>query len=308
MSFLNGWTIAPRHIVLLIFIVTALHAHLRGKVRFGLVRALTDFTVLIAPINSLMVLFSKVGSKPYLDPRRFPELKLLQDHWQVIRAEALHLEGRGNIKAADTYNDIGFNSFFRTGWKRFYLKWYGDDLPSAKQLCPKTVELLKQIPSVKAAMFASLPPGARLVRHRDPYAGSLRFHMGLITPNDPACFIEVDGQRYHWKDGEMVMFDETYIHYAENTTNHPRIILFADIERPVYTPVVRWLNKVFGSVVMTAATTQNVEGEPVGGLNKFFYHFYQLRAKAKEFKVRNRTGYYVGKWALIGGVLWALFY
>lgn len=302
------WPLEPRHWVLLAFLAAALHAHFRGRVRFGVLRALTDFTVLIAPFNSLMVLFSKVSTKPYLDPREFPELKVLQEHWQVMREEALRLDDQGSIKAADTYNDIGFNSFFRTGWKRFYLKWYGDDLPSAQQLCPRTVELLRRIPTVKAAMFASLPPGARLVRHRDPYAGSLRYHLGLITPNDPACFIEVDGQRYHWKDGEVVMFDETYIHYAENTTGHPRIILFADIERPVYTPVVRWLNKLFASLVMTASATQNVEGEPVGGLNKFFYHAYQIRLKGKALKQRNRAAYYLGKWALIGLLVWALFF
>jgi beta-hydroxylase len=164
------------------------------------------------------------------------------------------------------------------------------------------------LPQVKAAMFASLPPGARLVRHRDPYAGSLRYHMGLITPNDPACFIDVDGERYHWRDGEVVMFDETYIHFAENTTDKPRIILFADIERPVYTPVVRWLNKVFAAIVMSASATQNVEGEPVGALNKFFYHAYQVRLKGKALKEKNRTAYYVLKWALIGLLLWALFF
>lgn len=302
------WPLQTRHWVLLVFVAAALHSHLRGRVRFGMLRALTDFTVLIAPFNSIMVLFSKVSTQAYVDPKEFPELKILQENWQVMREEALRLDDQGSIKAADTYNDIGFNSFFRTGWKRFYLKWYGDDLPSAQQMCPKTVALLRQIPTVKAAMFASLPPGARLVRHRDPYAGSLRYHLGLITPNDPACFIEVDGQTYHWKDGEVVMFDETYIHYAENTTNHPRIILFADIERPVYTPVIRWLNRAFATLVMTASATQNVEGEPVGGLNKFFYYAYQVRLKAKALKARNKTAYYVGKWALIGLLLWALFF
>ena len=300
--------LALRHWVLLIFIASALHAHFRGKVRFKLVKALIDFTVLIAPFNSLMILFSKVGTQPYIDPKKFPEMQILQDHWQEIREEALRLDDRGNIKAADTYNDIGFNSFFRTGWKRFYLKWYGTDMPSAEQMCPRTVELLKQIPGVKAAMFTSLPPGARLVRHRDPYAGSLRYHMGLITPNDDRCFIDVDGERHSWRDGEVVMFDETYIHYAENGTDKPRIILFCDLERPVYTPVVRWINHFFANVIMPASATQNVEGERIGALNKFFFYFYQLRAKAKAFKKTNRTAYYVGKWALIVAVLWALFY
>ena len=305
---MEGWTLAPRHWVLVIFIASALYVHLRGKVRFGLVRALTDFTVLLAPFNALMYLFSRAPATAYLDPKRFKELEVLQQNWQLIRDEALKLNDEGHIKAASTYNDIGFNSFFRTGWKRFYLKWYGNDLASAQALCPKTVELLAGIPTVKAAMFASLPPGSRLVRHRDPYAGSLRYHLGLVTPNSPACYIEVDGQRYHWKDGEAVMFDETYIHHAENTTDHQRVILFCDVERPLYLAPLRWFNRMFARVVMTASATQNVEGEPVGALNKFFFHFYKLRASAKELKAKNRTVYYVGKWALILGVLFAIFY
>lgn len=296
-----------RYWVLLIFVASALYAHLRGKVRFGLLRALTDFTVLIAPVNALMYLFSRAPATPYLDTKAFKELELLQQNWQVIRDEALKLNDEGHIKAAATYNDIGFNSFFRTGWKRFYLKWYGSDLQSAQAMCPQTVALLKQIPTVKAAMFASLPPGSRLVRHRDPYAGSLRYHLGLTTPNSPACFIEVDGQRYHWKDGEAVMFDETFIHYAENTTDHQRVILFCDVERPLHFAPMRWLNRLFARLVMTASATQNVEGEPVGALNKFFYHAYKIRLAGKALKQKSRTTYYVGKWLLIGGALYALF-
>jgi len=243
----------------------------------------------------------------YLKTSEFPELSLLRDNWQVIREEALKLNDEGYIKAASGYNDIGFNSFFRTGWKRFYLKWYDRDMASANALCPKTVELLRQIPGVKAAMFASLPPGAKLVRHRDPYAGSLRYHLGLTTPNDPGCYIDVDGEKYHWKDGEDVMFDETFIHYAENTTTHQRVILFCDVERPVHFAPIRWLNRAFGKLVMTSAATQNLESEPIGGLNKFFYHAYKVRLFFKAFKAKSRTGYYVVKWVLILGILAAIF-
>ncbi|MCH7345864.1 aspartyl/asparaginyl beta-hydroxylase domain-containing protein [Pelomonas sp. CA6] len=296
-----------RYWVLMVFVASALYAHFRGRVRFPIQRALFDFTVLIAPVNALMYLFSRAPATPYLKTDDFKEMELLRENWQLIREEALRLNDEGYIKAASGYNDIGFNSFFRTGWKRFYLKWYGVDMASAKALCPKTVELLQRIPSVKAAMFASLPPGARLVRHRDPYAGSLRYHLGLATPNAEGCFIEVDGERYHWRDGEAVMFDETYIHYAENSTDQQRVILFCDVERPLWFAPVRWLNRWFGKAVMTAAATQNLESEPIGGLNKFFFHFYQVRLKAKAFKARSRTGYYVLKWVLILGILGAIF-
>jgi beta-hydroxylase len=298
-----SWLLEPRHSVLLAFLGSALWVHFRGRMRFKLLRALTDFTVLLAPFNVLMYLFSRAPATAYIDPSEFPELAPLQQHWEAIRDEAMKLDDEGRIRAASTYNDIGFNSFFRTGWKRFYLKWYGEDLASAKALCPQTVELLAGIPSVKAAMFASLPPGARLVRHRDPYAGSLRYHLGLATPNAPGCYIEVDGQRYHWRDGEAVMFDETFIHHAENTTDQRRVILFCDIERPLHFSPVRWLNRMMARLVMAASATQNVEGEPVGMLNRVFSHGYKLRVRAKSLKQSNRTAYYLGKWALIGGAV-----
>ena len=147
-----------RHWVLAAFIASALYAHLRGKVRFELKRAL-DFTIIIAPVNALMYLFSRTPRTAYIPTEGFPDLAPLQQHWRTIREEALRLNDEGYIRAAAGYNDIGFNSFFRTGWKRFYLNWYGKELPSAQALCPKTVALLQAIPSVKAAMFASLPPG-----------------------------------------------------------------------------------------------------------------------------------------------------
>ncbi|WP_425513489.1 aspartyl/asparaginyl beta-hydroxylase domain-containing protein, partial [Xanthomonas fragariae] len=53
----------------------------------------------------------------------------------------------GHNSAADGYTDIGFNSFFRRGWKRFYLKWYGTAHPSAAELCPQTTALLHAIPT-----------------------------------------------------------------------------------------------------------------------------------------------------------------
>ncbi len=303
-----GLALEPRHWVLLVFIASALYAHLRGTVRFGLVRALTDFTVLIAPVNALMYLFSRTPRSAYIDQMAFPELELLNKNWEVIRQEALALAEDGQIRAASGYNDLGFNSFFRTGWKRFYLNWYGKDLPSAAEKCPKTLALLKQIPTIKAAMFASLPPGATLVRHRDPYAGSLRYHLGLVTPNDPECFIEVDGQRYHWKDGESVMFDETFIHHAANKTSHQRVVLFCDVERPLWSAPMRWFNRLFARHVMAAASSQNVEGEGVGVLNQLFSGFYKFRLKAKQLKEHNRRLYYLLKWVAILGVLWWLFW
>ncbi len=304
----HPFSVAIRVGVFVILMGSALFVHLRGRARFGLMKALTDYTVLLAPYNMLMVLFSRVKATPYAPVAEFPDLAPLQAHWEEIRAEALSLNAAGRIGVATGYNDLGFNSFFRSGWKRFYLKWYGEELASARASCPRTVELLNKIPSIKGAMFASLPPEGKLVRHRDPYAGSLRYHLGLVTPNSPACYIEVDGERYFWRDGEAVMFDETFIHHAENKTDQQRVILFCDVERPMRSPVLAAINRWFADHVMAASASQNEIGERIGGINKFFQVAYQARLQAKKLKASHRRLYYVSKWVAILGVLYLIFF
>jgi beta-hydroxylase len=302
--FLHHWL---RYAVLLMFAGSAVYVHFRGRVRHSLPRQLTDHSTFMAPYNALMYLFSAVPNRPFIPLRHFPELAALQTNWRTIRDEALQLFADGHIRAAAKYNDLGFKSFFRSGWKRFYLKWYGDFLPSAQALCPRTAALLAQIPSVHAAMFALLPPGSRLVAHRDPFAGSLRYHLGLSTPNSEECRIFVDGERYFWRDGEPVVFDETFIHRAENRTDVPRIILFCDIERPLSNSVARAINRFVGRPLAQAAATQNVEGEKVGVLNRLFGYVYRFRLLGKRIKAWNRTVYYALKWTLLGALAYAVF-
>lgn len=204
--------------------------------------------------------FSSLPARqPFFKTERFPELNKLTENWLIIREEALRLQH--HIKAAENNNDAGFNTFFKRGWKRFYLKWYADAHPSAQSLCPVTTRLVSEIPSVKAAMFAELPAGAKLGKHRDPYAGSVRYHLGLFTPNDDRCFIEVDGQRHSWRDGEAVIFDETYVHWAENKSDQTRIILFCDIERPMKWRWAQAVNHWVGTTLMSAASSPNDEND-----------------------------------------------
>jgi beta-hydroxylase len=204
-------------------------------------------------------------------------------------------------------NDIGFHTFFRRGWKRFYLKWYGSALPSAQALCPQSVALLEKVGAVHGAMFALLPPGARLGPHRDPFAGSLRYHLGLSTPNSDDCWIKVDGESRSWRDGEALVFDETFVHEALNATDTPRLILFCDVERPlagVMAPVNRWVMRR----VMAASATQNVEGEPIGAINRLYARISGIVRAGRELKARNRLLYYSIKntvaVAFAAGMLW----
>jgi beta-hydroxylase len=113
-------------IIVVLYVASIAYVHLRGRVRHKLGRQLSDHSTFLAPINCFLYLFSKLPSRPYLSPSDFPDLSPLQDHWEEIRQEGQNLMRAGEIKRSDQYNDVGFNSFFKSGWKRFYLKWYGD--------------------------------------------------------------------------------------------------------------------------------------------------------------------------------------
>ncbi len=299
--------LAPKFIVLYVFVASALFVHFRGRLRHKLTKQLADHSTIMAPYNSLMYLFSAVPAKPILDPRTLPELDVLRANWQVMRDEALSLFDDGRIRAATGHNDLGFNSFFKNGWKRFYVKWYGAPLPSAQAACPKTVALVESLPSVNAAMFALLPPGAKLNRHRDPFAGSLRYHLGLVTPNSDACRIWVDGEPYAWKDGEDLLFDETFIHSAENATDKTRIILFCDVERPLHTRAMQAFNRFISRTVIRAASTQNTETEPVGGLNRIYAMLGQGSDLLTRLKRRNRTAFRAVKYTLLAALAYWIF-
>ena len=302
MPALTHYLLQPKLLILAAFVLSATLVHFRGKVRLKFARQLTDHSTFVAPYNALVYMTSKAPNKPFQSPDAFPELKSLADNWRTIRDEGLALMEQGRVGVATGHNDIGFHTFFRLGWKRFYLKWYEEPLPSAKALCPRTVELLQQLPKVHGAMFAVLPAGGRLGAHRDPFAGSLRYHLGLRTPNADACWIEVDGQRYSWRDGEGVVFDETYVHTAGNETGVDRLILFCDVERPMWRPAAA-VNRFIIRHVMSATSTQNVAGERIGAINRAFGTLFAIKQAGQDLKARNRRLYYTLKYAVILGVL-----
>ena len=159
------------------------------------------------------------------------EAIIVKLNYHMIRNEVQNLYKK--FKTID--DDMFFQNLGRTrkDWSRLYLKWFEKIDPVGEKLCPKTTALMREMPNVKIAMFSVLKPGAKILPHRGPYRGCLRLHMGLITPNSDDCFINLDGKSYSWRDGEVVLLDDSYLHYVENNTNKHRVILFCDIVRPM---------------------------------------------------------------------------
>lgn len=177
----------------------------------------------------------------------FPQAKLLRDHWETIRDEALAAYDKG--KCGKVLNEQFFRDQRKGGiadekWKRLYIKWYTDQIdPLAQRMCPKTCALIKSIPNLHCAMFSVLEPGAVITPHRGPFCGCLRYHLGLSTPKRGKCSIIVGGEPYRWRDGEDVLFDDTFTHSVRNDSDELRIILFCDVERPMRSTGAQRINK-----------------------------------------------------------------
>jgi beta-hydroxylase len=154
-------------------------------------------------------------------------------------------------------------------------------------------------------MFTLLPPDGKIKPHRDPYAGSLRYHLGLITPNSDDCTIFVDGQPYSWRDGKAVMFDETFVHSAYNKTEQQRLILFCDIDRPLNNPIIRALNRFIANHVMAATSSPNFEGDKTGGINVFYQQVHKIKEITQQLKRKNKYCYEILKYGLVlTGLYW----
>jgi beta-hydroxylase len=275
----------------------------RGKARYeNLGEYLTKGWPIFTPLNCLLYMFTQPRARqPIINLDNFHELDEIQNNWETIREEVLNLyqkryfEQTKQPESQASY-DIGFRTFFKYGWSKFYLNWYGYTHDSAKQLCPNTVRILEKIPSVNGAMFTILPPNGQLTRHLDPIACSLRYHLGLDTPNSDDCFINIDEVSYSWRNGKALLFDETYPHYAKNNSDHYRLILMCDVERPMNF-IGRFINFCFKGL-MRMTVVPNVEGDKRGFANVLFSGLAPVNKKLKALKQTNLKLYKLIKYTI----------
>jgi len=291
----------------------------RGQTRFENVSEyLRKGWPIFAPFNCLLYLLTpRKVLQPIIPIQNIDGLESIQENWQTIRDEAMGLYQKGYFDqttdpSKPAFYDVGFRTFYKYGWSKFYLTWYGYKHSSALAHCPKTVEILSKVKRVNGAMFSLLPVGSQLTRHLDPVACSLRYHLGLRTPNSESCYINVDGHRHSWHDGEPFLFDETFLHFAKNESQEYRLILMCDVERPLF--VVGRVINFFYKFLMRLTVVPNLPGDRRGIANQIFAFLSPLLKQSKELKKTNRPAYLALKYSVntvlmlvAAGLLFALF-
>ncbi len=101
---------------------------------------------------------------------------------------------------------------------------------------PATLEALKNVDLVRIdntpleAFFSRLKPGAHIPPHFGLTNARLTVHLPLIIPDD--CAIRVADHDYHWREGEIIAFDDSYRHEAWNRSDCDRVVLIFECHHP----------------------------------------------------------------------------
>ncbi len=193
---------------------------------------------LIARIERANARHARHGNRAVHDTRHFPWVARLERDWRSIRVELDRvLEMREHLPAFHEVSRAVRPITTDDRWKTFFLFGYGIECRRNQALCPATTRLVRSIPGLKTAFFSILAPGKTIRVHRGPYNGVLRFHLALKVPRRREnCVLWIDGRTYHWREGEGIVFDDTFDHAVANATDEYRAVLFVDFVRPIRFP------------------------------------------------------------------------
>jgi beta-hydroxylase len=196
------------------------------------------FLAAIAAAARLNRRCARLGDPFVYDNTSFPWVGELEREWRTIRGELDSVLGRRDEIAYVQDIIAGAGSITRdAGWKIFVLVAHGIRSPPNIALCPETWRLVRKIPGLRTAMFSIFEPGKHLPRHRGPYNGVLRLHLGLLVPEPPTSSgIRIGPELRHWREGEVLIFDDAHEHEAWNETDRPRVVLFVDFLKPLKFP------------------------------------------------------------------------
>ena len=220
--------------------------------------------VFMRPIQALMHRFSRVGDREFFTSNSFPWVAAVEARWPAIRTELDNVlrfkDDLPNFQDISAENRVITND---DKWRTFFFIAWGIEIDSNCARCPITADVLRNIPGMKSALFSIMLPHKYLPPHRGPYAGVLRYHLGLIVPDAERCRIRVGDKTSHWHEGESMIFDDTFEHEVWNDSDGIRVVLFVDIVRPLPFPLAQ-INMLIIRMISKSSLVQP-------GLKKFRY-------------------------------------
>jgi len=97
---------------------------------------------------------------------------------------------------------------------------------------PTVKHLIKEIPVYDNCLFSIIGPGGTVPPHMGHSDAHFRVHLGIKT--DGKAWIRVGDQTQHWKEREVLIFDDYVNHEVFNPSDKTRVVFLFDIKREDY--------------------------------------------------------------------------
>ncbi|MBI1188359.1 MAG: aspartyl/asparaginyl beta-hydroxylase domain-containing protein [Alphaproteobacteria bacterium] len=186
----------------------------------------------------------------FYDRRDFPWAPAVEAATPAIRAELERLMARDGafspyVQQSGDRPGAGQGLVDNPDWGACYLIKNGARVEEVAAQCPATMAALSAAPlavvpgRTPSVLFSLLRPGMRIPPHHGFVNTRLICHLPLIVPG--ACALRVGGETRAWREGELLIFDDTMEHEAWNLSDRVRVVLLFDVWRPELTEEERML-------------------------------------------------------------------
>jgi aspartyl/asparaginyl beta-hydroxylase (cupin superfamily) len=188
----------------------------------------------------------RLPAQPFFERAAFPWAAALEARTDAIRAEMLAAfaqDGQAwapyiQYKPGEPVNqwrDLNHSQ----RWSTFHLYRGGEPVHENLARCPQTAAALAQVDMADIAglcpnaMFSVLAPHTVIPPHHGETNARLVAHLPLVVP--PKCTYRVGFDHREWREGELLIFDDTIEHTARNDGDEPRVVLIFDVWNPYLT-------------------------------------------------------------------------
>ncbi|CAH1378327.1 unnamed protein product [Tenebrio molitor] len=158
---------------------------------------------------------------------------VLEANWQKIRDEGISVMNKNDLFQSESENlkDTG-------DWKQFELFARGQKNVENCKKCPITCKIIDSIPDARGCKrgqtkFSVMHPTTHVWPHCGPTNCRLRVHLGLKVP--PRTYIRVADEIRSWKNGEVLIFDDSFEHEVWHNGTTFRLVLIVDVWHPELT-------------------------------------------------------------------------
>lgn len=160
----------------------------------------------------------------FVGTEQFDFVEPLRACWRDVREECLALPRQ-------SFEPWVQREMYGQGWSVYGLVAFGDRIEDALAACPRTAAALDLVPGLTTAGFSRLTPGTHIRPHEGWVTTVYRAHLGLVVP-EQGCALRVGDETRAWREGEVLIFDDTTVHEAWNNSDGTRTVLLFDFVRP----------------------------------------------------------------------------